>query len=330
MNDVPRYGKAKTIDFKDIPIIDVQEIETADGKARIGAEIVKAAETVGFFYLSGHGIAPSLIERAFATSKMFFELPEHEKFSITVDQNQRSWMAQGLARLEGSKTHDAKEVFFWGWDIGPDDADLNAGVAMVAQNQWPDHVAPLFRTDLMPYYLAVVALGRSVMQAIALGLGKNVDFFDAGYNVPLARGQLVYYPKPNVSDHTEERFGAAAHSDFGALTTLMQDNNGGLQVQNKAGDWIAAPPIDGTFVCNIGDLLEQWTNGRLVSTKHRVLNMSKHDRYSIPIFFDPNSKTIIDPADFACDAPLAYEAKTAGEHIMARNKKNFGQYSKSK
>ena len=110
----------------------------------------------------------------------------------------------------------------------------------------------------------------------------------------------------------------------------MQDNNGGLQVQNKAGDWIAAPPIDGTFVCNIGDLLEQWTNGRLVSTKHRVLNVSKHDRYSIPIFFDPNSKTIIDPADFAGDAPLAYEAKTAGEHILARNKKNFGQYSKLK
>ncbi|MGB1722626.1 MAG: 2OG-Fe(II) oxygenase family protein, partial [Paracoccaceae bacterium] len=85
---------------------------------------------------------------------------------------------------------------------------------------------------------------------------------------------------------------------FGVLTILMQDMQGGLQVRNLAGDWIEAPPVQGTLVCNIGDLLERWTGGRLTSTVHRVINRNPTNRYSIPIFCDPASETPIDPRDF--------------------------------
>ena len=321
----PNYASTKHIDFDSIPIIDLTGVEAGAGRARIGAQIIAAAQTVGFFYISGHGVGEDLRDQAFAASRAFFEKPEGEKAKVAVDQNQRGWMAQGMTKLEGSKTHDAKEVFFWGWDVAADDPDLLAGVPMVAQNQWPAEL----RADLMPYYLAVTAMGRHVMAAIAVGLGLPATFFAKGYEAPLARGQLVYYPKMEDDDMQAERFGAAAHSDFGALTILMQDNNGGLQVQNKAGDWIAAPPVDGTFVCNIGDLLERWTNRRLVSTKHRVLNTSGRSRYSIPIFFDPNARTIIDPADVIGSGEVAQFAPiTAGDHIMGRNKRNFAHYSK--
>lgn len=317
------FATAKTTDFDAIPVID---LGGGTAPERLAKQLIKTAEDIGFFYLTNHGIPTKLTQTAFAASRRFFELPEEKKASVAVNTQQRGWMAQGMTRLEGSKTHDAKEVFFWGWPIAPDDSDLADGFPLVAENQWPHDQAPWLQRDLMPYYKAVATLSREVLGLIALGLGQNRDFFEPHYAKPLARGQLVYYPPSASIDESEQRFGAAAHSDFGVLTMLSQDMQGGLQVQNKAGDWIEAPPIENSIVCNIGDLLERWTNGRLVSTKHRVINRAKTARYSIPIFCDPASQTPIDPRDF--DASLKPENAiiTAGEHIAGRNSKNFSQY----
>ncbi len=236
-------------------------------------------------------------------------------------------MGQGMTRLEGAKTHDAKEVFFWGWEVDSNDPDVAAGIPMVFPNQWPDDVAPFLRRDLLPYYDAVISLSRTALSALAFGLGKPKEFFAAAYEKPLGRGQLVYYPPMNAEDELEQRFGAASHTDFGVLTILLQDMQGGLQVLNQSDEWIEAPPIKGSFVCNIGDLLERWTDGHLISTKHRVINRNKTARYSIPVFCDPASQTIIDPSDFSYTSGH-YEKITAGEHIAMRNSNNFTQYKK--
>jgi len=320
-----KFASAKSTGFDEIPIIDISAIQTDEDFVRIAEQLVHTAKTVGFFYITGHGISAKLIEQALMTSKRFFELPASKKSTVAVDKNQRGWMAQGMAQLEGSKTHDAKEVFFWGWDVSANDPDVRAGVPMVFPNQWPDDVAPFLRRDLTPYYDAVISLSRSVLSALAFGLGKPKDFFVKAYEIPLGRGQMVYYPPMSEEDEQQERFGAASHTDFGVLTVLLQDMQGGLQVLNQSGDWIEAPPIDGSFVCNIGDLLERWTNGELVSTKHRVINRNKTARYSIPVFCDPASKTIIDPADFSSGIEH-HDKITAGEHIANRNRRNFAQY----
>ena len=133
----------------------------------------------------------------------------------------------------------------------------------------------------------------------------------------------------NAEDIAQNRLGAAAHTDFGVLTVLMQDMQGGLQVRNPAGDWIEAPPVQGTLVCNIGDLLERWTGGRLTSTVHRVINRNPTSRYSIPVFCDPASETPIDPRDFGVSGN-AENIISAGEYIMGRNTKNFGHYKSAK
>ena len=319
------FASAKSTSFDQIPVIDISEINTNDGFEKIAHELVHTAKTVGFFYIKGHGISPNLTAQAFAASERFFALPPADKATIAVDVNQRGWMGQGMTQLEGAKTHDAKEVFFWGWDVDANDPDVLAGVPMVFPNQWPDDVAPFLRRDLSPYYEAVIDLSRTVLSTLAYGLGKPKNFFAAAYEKPLGRGQMVYYPPMSEEDLKEERFGAAPHTDFGVLTVLLQDMQGGLQVLNQSGDWIEAPPIENSFVCNIGDLLERWTNGDLVSTKHRVINRNKTARYSIPVFCDPASQTIIDPNDFG-QGNAKFEKITAGEHISNRNRKNFTQY----
>lgn len=321
----PSYAHATTPDFDQIPVLDIGATTTIEGRRALAPQLVKTAREVGFFYIRNHGISTAMAEAAFAASRAFFTLPEDQKASIAVDTHQRGWMAAGMANLEGSRTHDAKEVFFWGYDVDADDPSLN--LPMVALNQWPDAVAPQLKAALLPYYHAVLEVSRQVLGSLAIGLGQRPDFFDSAYQSPLGRGQLVYYPAINDADIAAERFSAAAHSDFGALTILMQDSLGGLQVQNSAGDWIEATPIEDTLVCNIGDLLERWTNGKLTSTRHRVINWSGQSRFSIPIFCDPASATVIDPRDFDPDADIeAIPPVTAGEYIAGKNRKNFSQY----
>ncbi len=325
------YADANAIDLSVIPVIDLSGLNDPAMRKDLAQQLVATAEHSGFFYISNHGVPASLCDQAFDASRRFFALNELLKEKITVDQFQRGWMKQGLTNLEGATTHDAKEVFFWGYDIAPDDPDLKAGHLMVALNQWPDEDASFLKKELMPYYHAVLDLGRAIMSLLAEGLGKDPNFFKAAYDKPLGRGQLVYYPPLAAKDVEAHRFGAAAHTDFGVLTILMQDDLGGLQIKAKEGEhdgnWIEAPPIPGTFVCNIGDLLQMWTNGRLTSTRHRVINRSKKARFSIPVFCDPASMTPINPQDFDASASIA-NVTTAGAYISGKNKKNFSHYKK--
>ncbi len=327
---VSDFAAAKATDASMIPVIDVSGAVDGTDIAGVAAAIYAAATDHGFFYISGHGIEQNLLDQAFAVSKDFFALPAEEKGTVAVDANQRGWMAQGMSHLPGAKTHDLKEVFFWGTQTAPDDEDVLAGKPLVAVNQWPTVAFPRLEAELRPYYDALCDVARHVMAAVAVSLEQPAGFFDACYEKPLARGQLVYYPPSTAGDEAEERFGVAPHTDFGVLTLLLQDGSGGLQVQSKSGEWMEAPPIAGTLVCNIGDLLARWSNNRFASTLHRVVNRSDNARYSIPVFFDPHTDTIIDPVDLGVSKQKSeYEPVKAGQHISSRNRKSFAQYKRA-
>ena len=326
-NRTPAYAAAKAVSADQIPVIDLAGADTAQGREQIGAKLVQSASETGFFYVSGHGVSEGLCQDAMTASRAFFALSEDAKASISINQHQRGWMAQGLANLEGSATHDAKEVFFWGRDVTEDDPDVRAKLPLVHPNQWPDDVAPFLRLGILPYYRAVMTLGGVILDCLARGLGADPQIFRRAYDKPLGRGQLVYYPAIDSADIAAERFGAAPHTDFGVLTILQQDSLGGLQVLSRDGCWIEAMPIADTFVCNIGDLLERWTNGKLVSTRHRVLNRSGKSRFSIPIFYDPASEAVIDPRDFDPQADIdATPPIAAGAYIMGKNRRNFSHF----
>lgn len=323
------FANAATIEQTAIPVIDVSSVISRTDITGVATAIHSAATEFGFFYITGHGIDQSLIDAAFAVSRDFFALPDADKATIAVNTNQRGWMATGMSQLQGAKTHDLKEVFFWGTETAADDPDVRAGKPLVAVNQWPTQVFPRLEIELLPYYDALCSMARHIMSAIAVSLGQPRNFFDAYYQKPLARGQLVYYPPSTAGDESEERFGVAPHTDFGVLTLLLQDNSGGLQVRLNSGTWIEAPPIDGTLVCNIGDLLARWSNDRFASTLHRVINRSNGARYSIPVFFDPHTDTVVDPVELGVSsAESRYDAVRAGQYIAGRNKQSFSQFRK--
>lgn len=321
------FANATPTEMSQIPVIDVSAAVQGKDIQDVADAIRRAATEHGFFYISGHGLPQRLMDQAFAVSKAFFDLPREDKETVSVNTHQRGWLAQGMSHLEGAATHDLKEVFFWGTETDANDPDVRAQKPLVAVNQWPSQRFPRLQDELVPYYDAVCQVARRVMAAIAVSLDQPEDFFEACYEKPLARGQLVYYPPSTQKDEAEQRFGVAPHTDFGVLTLLLQDTSGGLQVQSTSGDWIEAPPIPGTLVCNIGDLLARWSNNRFASTLHRVINRTPHARYSIPVFFDPHTDTVIDPVDLGIAAKESlYAPVTAGAHISGRNKKSFSQY----
>lgn len=177
---------------------------------------------------------------------------------------------------------------------------------------------------MTPYYARVMTLGLRILEHLAIGLDVDPAIFKRAYEKPLRRGQLVYYPPICEADIEAKRFGAAAHTDLGVLTILQQDHRGGLQIMNRSGEWLEAPPLEGTFVCNIGDFLDRWTNGKLISTTHCVLNRSGQSRYSIPIFCDPASDAMTDPRDFDGRADVEVQQPiAAGTYMMEKNRANF-------
>jgi len=323
------YAKAKPVSIGDIPVIDFAPLIAQGHITEVSKALMSAALNTGFFYIKNHDIDPNIIQAALDASKRFFHLSKEEKALVSVNTSQRGWLGPKMATLEGAKTHDLKEIFFTGPDVWSDEMwAKRSQIPLITHNLWPDSL-PELKHDLLAYYNATCLLGRQVLKAIAVGLGEDADFFERRYTSPLGRSQLVYYPRSSQQDEAEERFGAAPHTDFGVITLLHQDNNGGLQVLNKQQEWVEATPIENTFVCNIGDLLHRWTNGHLSSNLHRVINRSNNERYSMPIFFDPDADTIIHPSDFkqfANDVSHCPPIKVA-DYIHGKNSKAFAQYN---
>ncbi len=201
-------------------------------------------------------------------------------------------------------------------DLSLDHPLVVAGTPLHGSNQWPEGL-PGWRETMEECYGALSRLGYRVMQAFALALAIPEDFFDDKLTGPMATLGPVHYP-PQRGKVTEQRLGAGAHTDFGCLTILAQDQVGGLQVQNCTGRWLDAPPVAESFVVNIGDMMARWTNDLFASTRHRVVNVSNRDRYSLPFFYDPDFD-----ADLTCLAtcqgpgnPPRYPSTTGGQHLL--------------
>jgi isopenicillin N synthase-like dioxygenase len=175
------------------------------------------------------------------------------------------------------------------------------------------------RVAVLGYLEALTALGQAVLRGVALSLGLDADYFAAGYTAsPTVLFRVFRYPVPPPG---EEGWGAGEHTDYGLLTLLAQTlpaqgGNGGLQVRTPSG-WIDAPPIEGTFVANIGDMLDRLTGGWYRSTPHRVRNVSGRDRFSFPFFFDPGFSAEIPPLPGRAASGDGGEPRWDGQNLHA-------------
>jgi isopenicillin N synthase-like dioxygenase len=306
-----------------IPVIDMLPFFRGeeDSRQAVAREIGVACRNIGFFYIRNHGIPQTLIDRAFALCAEFFALPVEEKAEIAIGRspNHRGWFAVGGENLDPSKQKrggDLKEGIKIGQDLPADHDLVRRGIRLHGPNQWPSRPAEFVPTMRELYYL-LSNLSRELMHAFALALQLREDYFDDRLHIPMATLGPLHYP-PQAGTITETQIGAGAHSDFGALTILAQDSNGGLQVRNVAGKWINATPIPGTYVVNIGEMMARWTNDVFAATAHRVINASGRERYSMPFFFDPSfdAEVSVLPTCQGPDNLPKYAPTTSYEHLI--------------
>jgi isopenicillin N synthase-like dioxygenase len=320
---------ASLTDFDHIPQIDLAGMHGDDpaAKARVAIALRRACTEVGFFYIVNHGVAEGLIAKVFSQGRRLFDCPLGKKMEIHVKKSphQLGYVADGD---ENANPQVGKADLHEAFDFAIEDMKVGsqfwAGDFRSVGNLWPDDL-PGFRDTLSEYALAVKRLARLLFHAFALALELPEDYFDAISDTPMALVRVLYYPsQPGPFDET--RMGNGAHTDHECFTILRQDDNiQALQVRNRSGVWIDAPPIPGTYVVNIGDLMARWTNGAFASTYHRVANLSGQPRYSIPCFVGPNADALIEalPSCISADNPPKYPPVRAGEYISTLIYHNF-------
>ena len=184
---------------------------------------------------------------------------------------------------------DNKEGIYFGEEYSLESEQVINKMAMHGPNQFPEPYN-IWKTTVLKYMEELTTLGHIIMNAIALSLGLPSDFFEKQFCKPKPFTPFRIFRYPQGSNN----FGVGRHTDYGVLTILKQDDVGGLQVEDPiTKEWIDAPPVKDTFVVNIGDMLQLWTNGLYKATPHRVKASLNKDRISMPFFFDPAFETKI-------------------------------------
>ena len=310
---------------KTIPVVDFHGRD-------VPREIHKACRETGFFYVANHGVPQSLIDAQFECARRFFELPMERKLALHM---KKSASTAGYEPIGGQildsqdaaaekAPPDLKESFYIAMELPDEHPWAQKKIRSFGHNQWPD--LPGFREQMLAYQAAARALGNRLLAKLALSLELPEDFFVPFYDMPGTTLRLLRYP-PHPRAALANQLGAGAHTDWGGITLLVQDALGGLEVRNVEGEWIQARPVPGTFVVNLGDLMQRWTNGVYRSNMHRVKNnSSSEDRYSIPFFYSPRPDSRIECMPTCSDAahPPKYPPCTAAEHTYEMFRRSYG------
>ncbi|SLN11512.1 isopenicillin N synthase family dioxygenase [Pseudooctadecabacter jejudonensis] len=285
-----------------IPRIDAEKLLAGD--AGVLAEVAVAAREIGFMTLYNSPIPASEIAEVFAAYGAFFALPASQKEAVNMARtgSNRGWGAPGSEQVDPDANPDYKQVFDCGFEVEGSD------LAAYAPNLWPD--APDgFQTIIENYYARALAFSGDVLAAIAQAIGEDPSYFRDQFDAPMALLRGNYYPtRPAWAG--EKDFGIATHTDYGCLTLLAMDGTPGLEVRKRGGGWIPVSAPVGEFVINFGEMLEIWTDRRVIATPHRVVG-GRDERMSIPLFYNPNADTNVAPMGSG-------QVVRAVDHLQAR------------
>ncbi|MBD1995835.1 isopenicillin N synthase family oxygenase [Leptolyngbya sp. FACHB-541] len=308
----------------EIPVIDFSPFVTDDleGKQRVAQEIYRACHQVGFLYLTHHGIPQEAIAHVFDQSRRFFASPDEEKQAIawSNEMSNRGYVGVERERLDETKPGDLKEAFNVGKEVSVEDVGTENPALVL--NQWPAGQDD-FRQAVTEFFEVCTEAADRIFRAFAIALQMPESFISDKHQAHNYTLRLLHYP-PLATSPKPGQIRAGAHSDYGTLTLLFQDNVGGLEVQTTTGEWISAPSIPDAVLINTGDLTQRWSNDVFRSTKHRVAlpqgeNVGR-DRYSIAFFCQPDAdaEIVCLPSCQSPENPPRYPPVTSGEYLLSR------------
>ncbi|KAK3146732.1 hypothetical protein QOZ80_3BG0271020 [Eleusine coracana subsp. coracana] len=299
-----------------IPVIDLSPLAASDGVDALAAVVGAASRDWGFFVVVGHGVPLETVARAAEAQRALFSLPAERKEAV------RRSEAEPLGYYESEHTknvRDWKEVF----DLVPRKAPaVMADGELVFENKWPEDL-PEFREAMEEYDDAMEELAFKLLELIARSLNLRPDRLHGFFKDQTTFLRLNHYPPCPSPDLA---LGVGRHKDAGALTILYQDDTGGLDVRRRSdGEWVRVKPVPNSFIINVGDLIQVWSNDRYESAEHRVSVNSEKERFSMPYFFNPASYTMVEPLKelLSEENPSRYNAYNWGDFFSTRKNSNF-------
>jgi isopenicillin N synthase-like dioxygenase len=315
-----------------IPVIDLTPFDHGDRSARrrVIKATAQACEEIGFFILTGHGVSPGTVQWLYQAARAFFDQPPPVKDQVGDSGDVRGGLmyfpfgGEHLAATgDGAKADEAS--------LGDLKQSIDFGPGFWG-DEWP--AAPRgLQTAFHAYHASLTELSTRLRRLFMAAVGLREDFLDSAFDRHLSTIRVNDYPEQTTAP-LPGQLRAGAHTDYGFLTILRsEDAPGGLQVQNRAGDWLDVPNIADTFVVNIGDAMMRWTNDRWISTPHRVVNpppgsQGPTRRQSIAFFNNPNRDAVIEclPVFRSAGKPVKYQPVTYGDYAEARHKQAHGAH----
>jgi isopenicillin N synthase-like dioxygenase/dienelactone hydrolase len=304
--------------FNEIPLISIASLGSGNAAEAATIEAIrKASEEVGFFYVTDHGIDPAKMHDIFEQCRRLYALPKAELQQMRLANSPcfSGYLSVGERGANAQRPRDLLEAFNVCTELPPDDPFVTRKIPLHGANQWPASL-PGFRDSVLDYYSAMDQLGARLLQAFALALGLDRDALVGEYRKPISQLRLLHYPAQDQA--VDEMMGARAHRDVGMFTILLQDDVGGLEVCNAAGEYIVAPPIENTLIVNVGEMMKLLTNDHFASALHRVVNRSNRQRFSVPYFFNPDYNTQLSTLEQYIDEahPAQFKPIHVGQHMF--------------
>lgn len=304
-----------------IPVVDLTDFLSGDTKRKQSfvQQLGKAYEDVGFVAVKNHGIPDDLIADLYKYVQQFFSLPSDtkRKYEVAGLAGQRGYTSFGKEHAKGSDAPDLKEFFQYGQKVADNDP---------VQKEYPDNVQvndiSQFNPTFQKAYRAFEKSGKALLQAIALYLGLDEDYFDEYIHNGNSILRAIHYPP--ITSEPKSAIRAEQHEDINLITLLVGASADGLQILTKQNDWVGVTSLPEQIVVNVGDMLQRLTNNRLKSTTHRVVNPPREkwhtSRFSIPFFLHPKSQMNLTCLEGCIDNehPKLYSDATAGEYLDER------------
>lgn len=294
-----------------VPILDIKQFDV--DREQFLSDFKAAYQEWGFAGINGHGLDPKLIESAWQASARFFALEIDEK--LKCEGRVRGYIPFGVEKAKGASHVDLKEFFHVGRE--------SANIDYLDDNVWPENDAD-FKQTFEALYTSLDALARRILQVFAAALELPADYFDERVAHGEAILRILHYPP--LASNNAPNVRAAAHEDINLITLLTGSEQDGLEVLSKQGEWVPINMIEGTIICNVGDMLQRLSNNTLRSTTHRVINpkgdQALTSRYSIPFFMHPSPEVRLDclPQCVNNENPRHYDPITAGVYLQQRLK----------
>lgn len=300
-----------------IPVVDVGDYLAGEPGAleHVAEQIRLALEQIGFYVLTNHGVPGSLIDATFEEAARFHAQPMDAKTALRMNEHNNGYMAINRYMVQTSEVNendkpDLNEAFFTKRDRPDDHPDILKGRRFVGHNQWPELSG--FREAVRRYTDALDTLSRAMLPVIATALALPRDYFTPHFEDSQFSFRMSHYPP---SQAAANQYGIAPHTDANFMTFVAQTPVAGLEVRLPDGEWTQVPYLQHSFAVNSGDMMRRWTNGRFLSTPHRVVAQESAHRYAIPYFLGPRLDTVVEclptcaePGKAPRFEPITYEA----------------------